>query len=279
MEIYADEMFFVNFVFSYMLLYVLGRCICKVKISKKRLVLASTFGGVMSVVIFTIELSLYVSVFVRVITALMMIILAYFQRGQKTGKQLCWFFILSGIMVFAEFAFVSLMSNETEVLISNGILYFDINPILFAVSLFFSSCVMIFFVKMIKSRKNKKYYILNITHNDRTISVSALFDSGNLLKEPITGKSVTVLEWEEARRLFDINCELSEIFDYSDKLKLWAVPFNSLGNPCGIMPAFVADEISIPEERKAVTGAFVGLYGEKLSSDNEYHALINAGLL
>ena len=88
--------------------------------------------------------------------------------------------------------------------------------------------MMIFFVKMFKNRKNKKYYILNVTHNDRTITVSALFDSGNLLKEPITGKYVSILEWEAAKELFDTEIEFSDIENYIEDMKLWAVPFNSL---------------------------------------------------
>ena len=132
--------------------------------------------------------------------------------------------------------------------------------------------MMIFFVKMFKNRKNKKYYILNVTHNDRTITVSALFDSGNLLKEPITGKYVSILEWETAKELFDIE-------NYIEDMKLWAVPFNSLGNSSDVLFAFLADEINIPEENKTIDKTFIGLYGSRLSNNEEYHALINAGLL
>ena len=31
---------------------------------------------------------------------------------------------------------------------------------------------------------------MSVTHNDKTVTVTALFDSGNLLKEPVTGKYV-----------------------------------------------------------------------------------------
>ena len=116
-----------------------------------------------------------------------------------------------------------------------------------------------------------------MTHNDRTITVSALFDSGNLLKEPITGKYVSILEWEAAKELFDTEIEFSDIENYIEDMKLWAVPFNSLGNSSDV--AFLADEINIPEENKTIDKTFIGLYGSRLSNNEEYHALINAGLL
>ena len=130
-----------------------------------------------------------------------------------------------------------------------------------------TSIMMIFVVKMFKNRKNKKYYILNVTHNDRTITVSALFDSGNLLKEPITGKCVSILEWEAAKELFDTEIEFSDIENYIEDMKLWAVPFNSLGNSSDVLFAFLADEINIPEENKTIDKTFIGLYGSRLSNN------------
>ncbi len=181
------------------------------------------------------------------------------------------------VMIFL----VSFTGKTIGMAINNGIVYFDINSKVFAVSLGISCIMMIFFffVKMFKNRKIKKYYILNVTHNDRTITVSALFDSGNLLKEPITGKYVSILEWKVAKELFDTEIEFSDIENYIEDMKLWAVPFNSLGNSSDVLFAFLADEINIPEENKTIDKTFIGLYGSRLSNNEEYHALINAGLL
>ena len=41
MEIYADVIFFVNFIFSYVLLYILGKFVNTVKIKKLRLAVAA----------------------------------------------------------------------------------------------------------------------------------------------------------------------------------------------------------------------------------------------
>ena len=49
MEIYADVIFFVNFIFSYVLLYILGKFVNTVKIKKLRLAVAAVIGGIGSV--------------------------------------------------------------------------------------------------------------------------------------------------------------------------------------------------------------------------------------
>ena len=49
MEIYADVIFFVNFIFSYVLLYILGKFVNTVKIKKLRLAVAAVIGGIGSI--------------------------------------------------------------------------------------------------------------------------------------------------------------------------------------------------------------------------------------
>ena len=255
MEIYADVIFFVNFIFSYVLLYILGKFVNTMKIKKLRLAVAAVIGGISSAIIFCIEMPMWISYVLRCVAMFVMITTAYFEKRKNILNQMLWFVMLGGIMMFVMIFLV------------------------FAVSLGISCIMMIFFVKMFKNRKNKKYYILNVTHNDRTITVSALFDSGNLLKEPITGKYVSILEWKVAKELFDTEIEFSDIENYIEDMKLWAVPFNSLGNSSDVLFAFLADEINIPEENKTIDKTFIGLYGSRLSNNEEYHALINAGLL
>lgn len=279
MEIYADVIFFVNFIFSYVLLYILGKFVNTMKIKKLRLAVAAVIGGISSAIIFCIEMPMWISYVLRCVAMFLMITTAYFEKRKNILNQMLWFVMLGGIMMFVMIFLVSFTGKTIGMAINNGIVYFDINSKVFAVSLGISCIMMIFFVKMFKNRKNKKYYIMNVTHNDRTITVSALFDSGNLLKEPITGKYVSILEWKVAKELFDTEIEFSDIENYIEDMKLWAVPFNSLGNSSDVLFAFLADEINIPEENKTIDKTFIGLYGSRLSNNEEYHALINAGLL
>ena len=168
MEIYADVIFFVNFIFSYVLLYILGKFVNTVKIKKLRLAVAAVIGGISSAIIFCIEMPMWISYVLRCVAMFLMITTAYFEKRKNILNQMLWFVMLGGIMMFVMIMLVSLTGKTIGMAINNGIVYFDINSKVFAVSLGISCIMMIFVVKMFKNRKNKKYYILNVTHNDRT---------------------------------------------------------------------------------------------------------------
>lgn len=279
MIIYADVIFIINFISSYILLYLLDKFILKVSSSRKRLLISALTGAVTAAVVFCTEIPVWAAYILRISSVFAMLLISFFKVKQRILMQLAWFLVLSGIITFSMIFIVSLASKPMQIVTKAGIVYFDISPKVFLPLLAVSYFIMILFIKMFKNRKNKKYYIMSVTHNDKTVTVSALFDSGNQLKEPITGKYVSILEWESVKELFGLNCGFSEISDHAEEMKLWAVPFKSLGNSSGILFAFLADRVEIPEEKKCHNKSFIGIYEKQLSKNKEYNALINAGLL
>ncbi len=84
MEIYADVIFFVNFIFSYVLLYILGKFVNTVKIKKLRLAVAAVIGGISSAIIFCIEMPMWISYVLRCVAMFLMITTAYFETEKHT---------------------------------------------------------------------------------------------------------------------------------------------------------------------------------------------------
>lgn len=279
MVVYADVIFLINFISAYIMLYILGKAINKVRIRKKRLFLASVLGAAGAAVIFCVEMPTALSYLMRILAVFLMIFTAFFEQREQILNQMLWLVLMSGIMIFSMMLITALIKNTVSVVIKAGIVYFDIPPKVFLFAFILSYFVLIFFLKVFKNRKNKKYYIMSVTHNDKTVTVTALFDSGNLLKEPVTGKYVSILEWDYVKKLFGAEYEFSDIENHAEEMKLWVIPFNSIGNSSGMLFAFLADNITIPEEKKIIDKTFIGIYGGVLSKNNEYHALINAGLL
>lgn len=279
MVVYADVIFLINFISAYIMLYILGKAINKVRIRKKRLFLASVLGAAGAAVVFCVEMPTALSYLTRILAVFLMIFTAFFEQKKQLLNQMLWLVLMSGIMIFSMMLITALIKNTVSVVIKAGIVYFDIPPKVFLFAFILSYFVLIFFLKVFKNRKNKKYYIMSVTHNDKTVTVTALFDSGNLLKEPVTGKYVSILEWDYVKKLFGAEYEFSDIENHAEEMKLWVIPFNSLGNSSGMLFAFLADNITIPEEKKIIDKTFIGIYGGVLSKNKEYHALINAGLL
>lgn len=83
----------------------------------------------------------------------LMITTAYFEKRKNILNQMLWFVMLGGIMMFVMIILVSLTGKTIGMAINNGIVYFDINSKVFAVSLGISCIMMIFVVKMFKKQK------------------------------------------------------------------------------------------------------------------------------
>lgn len=279
MVIYADEIFLINFVAAYILLYALGAFINKIKIKKKRLIAASAINGIASVVIFTAEMPLYISHSLRVLSVFLVMSISFFELRRQILKQIIWFLFLSGIITFSMIFILSVFEGTVGMMIKAGIVYFSIPPVIFVITLVISYVIMFLFIKMFKNRKNKRYYILTLTHNDKSITLTALFDSGNLLREPITGKYVTIVEWEKVKELLGADYEFSALENYMEELKLWAVPFRAFGKSEGIIFAFMADKLTIHEEKRTEEKVFIGIYEKPLSSGREYSALLSADMI
>lgn len=99
----------------------------------------------------------------------------------------------------------------------------------------------------------------------------ALFDTGNLLSDPVSGKPVSVVEETELTKKW--------LERYPQKYKI--IPYQSVGRAHGIMEGIVVDELVIQKEREQVVkkGAVVALYKGRLSRDGAFQMILNHSLM
>ena len=266
MKIYADILFLINFVSSYILLDLSARIThCRPKLLRH--IISAVIGAFLAVIGFCA--GEYAGA-VKMLSALMLPVCAFGFRGADTVRQVIIFSLLSVVMA-GIFAFLSGASQT--IVMRNGIMYFNLSVMRFMVVFAISYIVISLSVWIIKRRRYVKCQKLAITLKDKTARVTALVDSGNVLKEPVTGKDVVIVEWEKIRLLFD-GIEYADFKRETEKYKLWLVPYHSLGNTGGLIYAFLADDISVIDEKRRVGKIFVGITNEKLSAKDEYNAII-----
>lgn len=149
--------------------------------------------------------------------------------------------------------------------------------------------------KINRNKLNSKNTFLNIDifYEERMLKVNALLDSGNMLKDPISGMPVIIIEKATLSKLIpeeildhiekimggDDKEEKEEIQQYLSKIRM--VPFMSIGKENGMLVGIRIDKVKIKTEdinteRKNV---IVGIYNNKLTKDNKYNALIGLNLL
>ena len=119
-----------------------------------------------------------------------------------------------------------------------------------------------------------------------------MLDTGNQLREPITGDAVIVVEKE---RLYEIlpgsilnNIdkiiggdwgENEELLNYRTRFRM--IPFKSIGKQNGILLGFRVDEVNVITDIDKIINqkVIVCIYNEVLTRTNTYSALIGLDML
>ena len=105
----------------------------------------------------------------------------------------------------------------------------------------------------------------------RVLRIQGLLDTGNHLYDPVFHKPVSVITEDLQRKL----CAGEEVL-------FLQVPFHSIGEPRGLMPAFYADYLYIrkgKDQEKRVERPLIGVTKEPLSSQKEYDMILHPELL
>lgn len=142
--------------------------------------------------------------------------------------------------------------------------------------------------------KKDMYCNIKIKINRIELETKAMIDTGNMLKEPITGTPVivveaTLLEKAMPREILNnleniIGGDFKEVKEdikkeYLTRLKL--IPYSSLGKQngmlVGIKPEYI--EIENEEQTKKIENVIIGIYNKSLTKKGEYRALVGIELL
>ncbi len=127
-------------------------------------------------------------------------------------------------------------------------------------------------------------YAVKLCHKGRSTEVMALLDTGNHLREPVTGKAVVVVEMMTAKKLLGER-EASNIVAFSNgenpdcvpenPVKL--IPFHSLGEQHGMMPGVVIDKMTIYKEQQEqiCEKVPIGIMEEAFSGEGLYQVILH----
>ena len=97
--------------------------------------------------------------------------------------------------------------------------------------------------------QKRKFSQLELRHGSCTWKVTALQDTGNLLTDPVTGQSVTVVGGRIAREMLafteDALSDPVKAVTESGITGLRLIPYKALGKSQGLLPALMLDEVRI----------------------------------
>lgn len=142
-------------------------------------------------------------------------------------------------------------------------------PMLFV--LFIGGLCLPFFSHRISRQKKEKQEIVQVTlvgKKGGRVSVKGIVDTGNSLREPISGKPVSVLEREAFFTLL------------SETEGLRVIPYHSVGCEHGILEGYEIAEMKIEKNgiEKVCRNAYVGICENRVSAGGSYQLLLNPAL-
>ena len=111
----------------------------------------------------------------------------------------------------------------------------------------------------------KGIFQVEILHNGKSVLLKGLYDSGNHLTDPYTGKGVHICTRDMEEKL------------QIDKNKMVFVPYQALGNEGGVIAVFYADCIRIFKDSGIVQfeNVPIGVTEEKLFLEKRYEMILN----
>lgn len=125
----------------------------------------------------------------------------------------------------------------------------------------------------------KEYIPITITEGDKTISVIALKDTGNSLRDPITGEQVLILGPEAAEKLLGISeRELLHPLEAMVENRgrgFRVIPYSAVGQPGSMLLAKRFENVKLGERRGSALVAFAP---EKIGRGQVYTALAGGNL-
>lgn len=271
--IYIDVLFFVNLVINICLIACCGT-VLKLTVKPWRLMASASVGALYSCFTFVGDFGALSSVAMRISFALLITLTAFGSCPIRQLIKRCALFFLFTVtfgLITLGVLYFSDIGLKLGGVIKNGVFYFNI-PMWYMIC----CCTLAYIAisigeKLLKKHTCRSYAKVKLEHLGKSVELKALIDTGNMLKDPFTGKKVLIAEADVVSPLFDFDAKsISDWENLPEGFRL--IPFSSLGTSNGLLAAFVPDVVSVESVPKndIITAVFSGT----LSQSGDYNALI-----
>ena len=189
MTIYLDLLFLLNFIYDLLLLLTVSVTL-KRNTKFKRILLGSFFGAI-STFIILIPINKYLLLILKILSSVIMLIITYSFKNIKYFLNNLLYLYMTSVILAGFLYFLKLEFNNLSYLISLSIapliLYLYINE-----------------QKKLKEIVNYYKKVIITFKNNKTLSLNGFIDSGNKLKDPITGKYIILVNKKTLKGIYNI---------------------------------------------------------------------------
>lgn len=271
MIIYIDVLIIINTYITYFTLKATARLL-HAGYNPKRLILASVLGGISSV---TAALPLGF-VLLTILRLFLTAGITYTAFGRSCLKQLLLRSVvnITGAMLISGAAILLREVTGNSIFCSaNGYAYLDISVMTLIISTAAVYGIITLFRRISDKQVNTGLLTVMIKNGNKTASLKAYPDSGNNLRDFLTGKPVIVCRREKLKEIIPEGYDNPE--DIPKGVRL--IPFSSVGGS-GIIRAFRAENVVIKKENGEEKAVDV-LIGTGSINEEDFDAILNPKIL
>lgn len=198
--IYVDTLFFLNLSVDYLLLLLSAGLTGEYR-SRRWLTFGAAVGAVLAVVLYFPHIPFLPGILLRGGICAVTVFAAFGKRPLKRFVHLCGTFLfLTMVLAGAVFA---VTVGRTDHLVKNGVIYADISGAVMLVGF-----TVVFLLSGVvlgkgKAQAGRSWREVRMRNASQEVYVRALCDSGNLLRDPISGRRVLLVQGTVAAELFD----------------------------------------------------------------------------
>lgn len=293
MTIYVDIVLVENIMINCIILYATG-IIIKNKMNFMKIFCGSLIGAIYVVYQYIFKLDMCSNNLLKILLSLLMIVVAFNPHDFKAMFRQVLIFYLTTFTFGGLATYLIYVLKPQEVVVKNGMYVGTYVMKAIFIGAIMGTVLLYQSFKLVKNKVTKKDIIkkIKIKFNSKYVVINAIVDTGNMLKEPITGNPVVIVEKES---LYDVipkeildntenilggdfeNIQENIKDEYISRIKM--IPFSSLGKQNGMLVGIRADEIEILEEySNKINNVIVGIYNKSFTKKGEYNALIGIDL-
>ena len=273
MKIYA-EYFFCENILANLILILLTAKIWRIRVSKWKVGIGAVLATAYSFGIFIPQAIFLYHPIAKIIFALLIMKSVFSDRNyNEILKLTATFFGASILLGGAVTAF--LYFTGFKGIVTGSIFYIGEQSYITLMCYIIASYLFIHvFLNILKERKMKEPLIVDVTVwvGEKQKSFKGLVDTGNFLKDPISGEPVMIGEAEAVKELLPLPGEDGQ---------MRVIPYSSLGAGAGSMLGIKSQRVEIVENEKkqSCCCAILAVYYGKFDSKGAYELIIHPEML
>ena len=289
---YVEDLLALNFMMNSALLYLTARLTGR-ELKMFRLAAGGFLAALYSLVIFLPEAHFVYSWVGKIGASVLIVVFTFRPRRSMELARLCGAFFLSSFFL-AGTVFALYFFGSTPAVVQGGVFYIaPPHP-----GMLFTG-VLVAFLLLVgvwhfseRQRRNKGLrFRLTLYHAGQEVRLGALVDTGNQLRDPISGRPLNVASFQAIRNLLPVTlqeaymrCEdpISSLGSLAgDEAGLFGVvPFRSLENS-GMLVTFRPEKVILQEDcgSTELPGLVFAITAKNLSLDNDAEILLHPSVL